>query len=418
AFFGHITQTGRLISLFDIENREAVFPSVHRSYKFCLLTLGQAERAEFVCFATQVSQLADARRRFTLTPEEFRLINPNTLTCPVFRSERDAELTKKLYRAAPVLIAEDQREGNPWGISFMAMLHMSADSHLFQDSPGDGLLPLYEAKMIHQFDHRWATYLPSSYEGSEGEGSRDVSATEKKDPHYTVTPRYWVSQAEVEERLIKRGRNGNVLFKWDRQWLMGWRNICRATDERSFISSVIPRNGVGHSMPILFTDFNPKLVTAFLANMAALVFDYLVRQKLGGTNMTYGYFKQLPTLPPTHYTSIDLNFIVPRVLELTYTAHDLKPWAQDLGFDGPPFAFNPDRRAQLRAELDAYYARLYQLTRDELRYILDPADVMGEDYPSETFRVLKNKEMKTLGEYRTQGLVLAAWDQLETGALH
>ncbi|MDD5035604.1 MAG: hypothetical protein PHE55_12690, partial [Methylococcaceae bacterium] len=106
AFFADVTQNGRLVSLYDIENRDAVFPAVHRSYKFCLLTLGLAEQAEFVCFASQVDQLADARRRFRLSPEEFRLINPNTLTCPVFRSERDAELTKKLYRAAPVLIRD------------------------------------------------------------------------------------------------------------------------------------------------------------------------------------------------------------------------------------------------------------------------------------------------------------------------
>jgi hypothetical protein len=106
AFFGHITQHGRLVSLYDIENREAVFPSVHRSYKFCLLTLGTAQAAEFVCFATQVNQLADPRRRFTLTPAEFRLINPNTLTFPVFRSEHDAELTKKIYRLVSVLIYE------------------------------------------------------------------------------------------------------------------------------------------------------------------------------------------------------------------------------------------------------------------------------------------------------------------------
>ncbi|CAM5423221.1 hypothetical protein [Rhodanobacter lindaniclasticus] len=65
-----------------------------------------------------------------------------------------------------------------------------------------------------------------------------------------------------------------------------------------------------------------------------------------------------------------------------------------MGFDGPTFAFHPDRRAQLRAELDAYYARLYGLIRDELSYILDPADVMGDDYPSETFRVLKNNELR------------------------
>lgn len=124
----------------------------------------------------------------------------------------------------------------------------------------------------------------------------------------------------------------------------------------------------------------------------------------------------------------DLAYIVPRVLELTHTAHDMQAWADDLlatlpsadprppeehDTPLPPFPWNPERRAQLRAELDAYYARLYGLDRDELRYILDPAAVMGADYPSETFRVLKNSELREFGEYRTQRLVLAAWDALE-----
>ena len=103
---------------------------------------------------------------------------------------------------------------------------------------------------------------------------------------------------------------------------------------------------------------------------------------------------------------------MPRVLELTYTSHELAAWAADLGYTGAPFRFDPDRRAQLRAELDAYYARLYGLTRDELRYILDPADTHGPDYPTETFRGLKANELRAFGEYRTRRLVLAAWDAL------
>ena len=404
AYYSHQTQNGRLISLFDIENRDKLFAAVDSRMKFCLLTLGAAEQAEFVFFATQVSQLADPRRRFTLTPDEFRLINPNTLTCPVFRSERDAELTKKLYRAAPVLIEEGKAEGNPWGISFsQGLFNMTSDSHLFADAAGQDLLPLYEAKMIHQFDHRWATF------NAEGD-SRDVTVAEKADPAYTVTPRYWVSQAEVEERLNDKGLI--------RGWLMGWRDITNATNERTVIASVIPRVGVGHTMPLFMTPQVPDKVAALLANFGALVLDFCARVKVGGTHLTYGYLKQFPVLPPEHYSDSDLDFIVPRVLELTYTADNLKPWAQDLGFDGEPFTFDPTRRAILRAELDAYYARLYGLSRDELRYILDPADVMGEDYPSETFRVLKNKETREFGEYRTQRLVLEAWDKLELGELH
>ncbi|WP_374276492.1 Eco57I restriction-modification methylase domain-containing protein [Azonexus sp.] len=424
AYFGHITQNRRLVSLYDIENREAVFPSVHRSYKFCLLTLGAAERAEFVCFATQVSQLADPRRRFTLTPEEFRLINPNTLTCPVFRSERDAELTKKLYRAAPVLMRDAVTAGegkqakvvepaqNPWGISFMRMLDMANDSHLFMDAQAADHLPLYEAKLIHQFDHRWATYTADG-------NSRDVTLPEKTDSDFTVTPRYWVSRAEVEERLCKRDRDGNVIWQWERDWLMGWRDITNATNERTVIASVMPLAGIGNKIPLfLFGDqVEAPQAAAFLANLSSLALDFAARQKIGGTTLNYFYLKQFPVLPIDRYTEADLAFIVPRVLELTYTAHDLSGWAQDLGYGGEPFPFDPDRRATLRAELDAYYAKLYGLTRDELRYILDPADIMGEDYPSETFRVLKNKELKEFGEYRTQRLVLEAWDGINSGAV-
>jgi len=181
---------------------------------------------------------------------------------------------------------------------------------------------------------------------------------------------------------------------------------------------VIPRVGVGHTCPLFFVQVDSQeLRAALLGNMNAIPFDFIARQKVGGTHLTYGYLKQFPVLPPSAYSQSDLDFIIPRVLELTYTALDLKPFAEDLGYEGDPFPWDENRRAQLRAELDAYYAKLYGLTRDELRYILDPADVMGEDYPSETFRVLKNKELRDFGEYRTQRLVLEAWDKLESGEL-
>ncbi len=322
AFFGHITQSGRLASLYDFENRDAVFLDVHRSYKFCLLTIGQAEEAEFAFFLSQPHQLADDSRRFTLTPQEFRLINPNTLTCPVFRSERDAELTKKLYHSASVLINETQENGNPWGISFMQGTHnMSSDSHQFKDEPSIGRVPLYEAKMIHQFDHRWATY--------EGDSAHDVTVTEKADASYAVTPRYWVNEDEVEERLTRYDRGGNLVWQWSREWLMGWRDICRATDERTVICSLLPVVGVGHTMPLAFSNEAPQKLACLVANLSSLSLDYIARLKVGGTHLTYGYLKQFPVLTPDRYSDVDQSFIAQRVLELTYTSDDLSGWASD-----------------------------------------------------------------------------------------
>src|SRR5690606_29837198 len=180
----------------------------------CLLTLGAADQAQFVCFATQVSQLADPRRRFTLTPEEFRLINPNTLTCPVFRSERDAELTKKLYRAAPVLMRDAVIAGegkqakvvepaqNPWGITFsQGLFNMTSASHLFKDEPAPDRLPLYEAKRIQPYEPRWTSFTASGI-------SRDVTLSEKSSPDSAIAPRYSVRLDEVEGRLRKRDRDG------------------------------------------------------------------------------------------------------------------------------------------------------------------------------------------------------------------
>jgi len=423
AFFSAIATTGRLASLYDFENREKLFAAVDSRMKYCLLTLGRQEAARFVFFATQTDHLRDDRRAFSLSAADITLLNPNTKTCPVFRSQADAELTKKIYHRIPVLIDESGgADCNPWGIVFrQGLFNMTSDSDLFQtaaqleaggaersganwvDLDKRVWVRLYEAKMINFFDHRAGSYESRG----DARGYRvlpDTPLRSYEDAGWLSTPFYWVVDDEVESRL------GHT---WTRKWLLGFKDVTSATNERTVIASLFPRVGVGHTLPIIFPkgEHPAHVVMALLANLNSLPLDYVARQKVGGLHLTFGYVRQFPVLPPDQYGSGELEFIVARVLELTYTAHDLAPFARDLGYSGPPFAWDPDRRALLRAELDAYYARLYGLTRDELRYILDPADVYGDDYPSETFRVLKNNEMRHFGEYRTRRLVLEAWDR-------
>jgi very-short-patch-repair endonuclease len=639
-FFADLVEQGQLASLFDFENREALFPGVHRSYKFCLLTLTgsrtQTDATTFTFFATHADHLRDPRRVFTLTADDIARINPNTRTLPVFRTRQDADLTRAIYQRVPVLVNERTGE-NPWDVRFMAMFHMSNDSHLFRTpaelekqgyrlvgnvfvpsppsplshaageggriaapdlssraageggyelpkasreliararqlrreattaesllwellrdrrllgrkfrrqhpigqfiadffcddarliieidgavhreptqqerdrlretilrehgfamlrftneqifdhteqvlreiaafvtahsyehpSPlsqslgrgagGEGYLPLYEAKMIWHYDHRYGTY----------EGVRDRSSTQlptpderqHADPHFVVQPWYWVPAEEVQARL----------GEWQRGWLVGFRDVTNATNERTAIFSLLPRVGAGNNLPILlFSEKSNVRACCLLANLNAQAFDYVTRQKIAGVHMNFFFVSQLPVLPPDAYTPEDLRFIVPRVLELVYTAWDMKPFADDVwreadeglravirphpptpspaalgeGFPFPPFTWNEERRAILRAELDAYYARLYGLTRKQLRYILDPADLTEREladildpweevhdpldpagyatraastFPGETFRVLKEKEQRMYGEYRTRRLVLEAWEKL------
>ncbi|MDA8119474.1 MAG: hypothetical protein M0Z85_05355 [Gammaproteobacteria bacterium] len=304
----------------------------------------------------------------------------------------------------------------------MRMFDMSNDSPLFRtaaqldglgarrqgvnwvESLGPVWVPLYEAKMGDFYDHRAAGY------GTRGNsrGYRvlpETSDEQHRDPTFEPTPFYWVPEREVKSRLRA--------VQWGRDWLFGFKNVTSVTNERTFVGNILPIWGLGNSMPALFIqECEPHRILGFVANINSMVFDYCARQKTGGINLNFFYVKQFPVLPPAIYGQLESAFIVPRVLELIYVSHAMKPFADDMGYGGPIFSWNLERRAVLRAELDAYYARLYGLTRDELRYILDPADVMGEDYPSETFRVLKEKELRTFGEYRTRRLVLEAWDRL------
>ncbi|RCJ29510.1 restriction endonuclease [Nostoc punctiforme NIES-2108] len=399
-FFANIIESQLLVSLYAFDNK-VYFNDIGLNQKLfvlmCLCGVKQkVKSSNFAFYISEAKELSQDNRVFTLAPQDIALINPNTLTCPIFRNSQDAELTKKIYQRVPVL--ENEKTGsNPWGISFMAMFHMANDSGLFKNEAGDGFVPLYEAKMFHQFIHRWATYKNNG-------DTRDLTDEEKSDASFSVQPRYWVSQVEVENKLGKR---------WDKKWLLGWRDVTNSTNERTLISTIFPVSGCNDKFLLMLPSLsNTELIPCLLGCLNSLICDFVARQKIGGTALKYFTMRQLPVLPPELYTPEDIKFISDHVLELVYTAWDMQPFAKDMGYDGEPFIWNPNRRALLRAELDAYYAKLYGLTRDELRYILDPADVYGADFPSETFRVLKNNEIKKFGEYRTQRLVLEAWDNL------
>ncbi|WP_300301111.1 N-6 DNA methylase [Ferrovibrio sp.] len=557
-FFASLVDQRRLVSMHDFQTGLGFFDRIgHARFKFALLTLAAPGtgpmKVAFSFFSRTVEEFADDRRHFDLSPLEIAAINPNTKTAPVFRTRSDADLIAKIYSKVPVLIEErPQDEGgdiNPWGISFQTMFHMSGDSGFFRTPTqleaegwqregtdwvrgiGTGVerrVPLYQAKMIHHFDHRWATYGVDAID--DDEGARDCTIAEKQNPAFEPSPRYWVPEEEVILRAARvpsalksavrmaRSEGGKVRRKADAdtqasaraaalkalvswlagaipvlegqpareadifhllgraqdwrgalkasaerflldpktlatgaemqretplaaddltliaegqkdalalaellidakqpRWLMGWRDICRSTDERTVIASVFPKVGVGHTMPVFFLNRGADLAAAHLAMWLSLPFDFIARLSVGGTHLTYSYLKQFAALPPSTFSTLELDFIRPRVLELTYTSHIMKLWAEDLGYSGPPFAWNEDRRAQLRAELDVLFARKFGLTEEEQRYVLDPAKVKGADYPSETFRVLKEKEIRLFGEYRTERLVIEAWNRLEVG---
>ncbi|MFJ7777801.1 Eco57I restriction-modification methylase domain-containing protein [Streptomyces yangpuensis] len=438
-FFKDLVTKGHLVALYGFENEDKVFPGVHHSVNFalfCMAGSGSPEAPISIAFRVrQTDQISE--RSYHLTGRDIQRLNPNTGTCPVFRSHRDAEITLGIYRRVPVLIDQTKKVGgNPWGISFMTMFHMSNDSNLFRPAAQnnetlddllkagwdlDGtvltrdterLLPLYEAKMLHHYDHRFSTY-ENATEKQLAVGTLPRFNLKQHQDHSAVPlPRYWVSEQNVPtdevgndgKPITEPGVRSRLAAKgWDREWVFGWRDICRASDERTLIAAAAPAHGFGHPYPLALpaSPDHAPLLSAVWSSMAC---DYSVRQKIGGTHLTYGYMQQVPVPTPDDLAP-HAEFISARVIELTYTAHDMTGFARDLGDTGAPFIWDTDRRAVIRAELDALFFHLYGITREDTAYILD------------TFNVTRDNDIKAHGEYRTKNLILAEYDRMAAEGL-
>jgi len=196
--------------------------------------------------------------------------------------------------------------------------------------------------MVHQYDHRFGSFI-----GVENAGDRPSRkyvgwyGVVPTDPNELPMPRYWVSKAEVESRLSG----------WSHGWMLGFRDITNSVVERTVIFTVLPRSGCSDQFGLVFPTAisDPRLSGCLLANANSIVLDYVARQKIGGTHLKKYMLYQLPILAPARYLPADIDFITTRVVELVYSAWDMKPFAEDLGYTGSPYRWDEARRALLRA---------------------------------------------------------------------
>jgi len=333
------------------------------------------------------------------------------------------------------------------------MFHMSNDSDLFHTREdletkgfnlqgnrfvrkGKTYLPLYEARMLGHFNHRAASIEVNPENQYRKATTKSSTTVDLSNPDHFPTPRFWVSRDVVGGPFEKR------------RWSTAYRYVTSSTNARTAFFSVVPVSGASNMMPLAVADAASSKQCALLAELNSFVLDYGLRQKFNSQGLAFHVVNQLPVHPPEHYTPALLEYLVPRVLELTYTAWDLAPFADDVWsesrgdlqasiesqwqsnvdatggghrgksppewiehsdqadgqFPHPPFMWNEERRAQLRADLDGLYGHLYGLEREELSYILD------------TFPIVERQDKEEYDEYRTKRLVLEAYDQLdETG---
>ena len=374
----------------------------------------QGSAARFAFRLDDPAELADGGRSFTLTPGEAALINPNTGALPPFSGSRDAALVSAVYRLVPALWDETRAGGNPWKMRLeTAFPRAAADTGLLRTEQelrdegweltgstftrdGQYMLPVYDPAMVDAYDHRVAE------------------------------PRHWIAargpvtvqrKGEAAERPGVTDRLADLGWKWE--WLCAWRVpiadrpvadrpvVDRPVVERAAVALFLPRAATAASLPLMLPRVVPPFAAALIAAQSSLVFDYVARQKTDGPALRAAHWKQLP-VPTPDTLEPHLPFIVPRVLELVYTSPDLRPLARDLDDPGDPFAWDPERRASLRAELDAFFFRAYGID--------DRADV---EYITSTLQKGADGGEQAKGEYDAGGarhLILDAYDRLAEAA--
>jgi len=426
-FFKAVATEGRLKALYDFENKKIFFRDVHASFKFCVFIASANrifDRTQCAFYLHSVQEMTNPERRFPLAASDFAKVNPNTGTAPVFRTKRDADLTTAIYSRMPILVNRlSGREVKAWPVKYLRMFDMTNDSYLFRTrieleekegaypaggnrfkSPSGEWLPLYTGRMINQYDHRAASVKVNEANLHNASLSKLVSTQEKADPAFLATPQYWVPAASVD---LPAGI----------EWVIAFRDIARATDVRTMIAAIVPRAAYGNTAPLIIPNGHRAGEFACLAaNFNSLPLDYITRQKAQSTHLNWYIVEQLPVVSLETYknklfgTQTASDLVKKAVLELTYTAHDMAPFARVMDFidaEGdvrPPFKWDEDRRLQLRAKLDAIYFHLYGVTdRDDVRYIYS------------TFPIVERQETAKHGRYLSRDLCLAWMSALAAG---
>ncbi|MCY4205816.1 MAG: restriction endonuclease [Bacteroidetes bacterium] len=443
ALFRGIAHQGKLRALYDFQNRSSTrfnrqksekspffFPDVDGRFKFCVFVAsptdtGQNARCAF--FLDDPSQTEDLERCFEITPEDFRRVNPNTGTAPIFRTRRDAKLTMSIYERMPVLVKNVEKDRiRAWPVRYYTMYNTGSDSNLFRTR--DQLLgeekaypiennrfrnregewvPLYEGKMVQAFDHRASDVIINPENLFRPGQKRVLMAEEKKDPTRLPEPRFWVL-------------NCDGAWPEKEPYMIGFKDVTSVTNMRTMIAALIPKSGVGHTLPLLQTTEKEAISTSqllcMLANLNSIVFDYVARQKVQTTHFSWFVLKQMPVVPlddfdRTRFGAVTAhNLVWEAVLELTYTSDDMSSLPQNLDRVGDtskmlsPFLWDEERRLSLRAKLDAIFFHLYGITSaEDIRYIY------------ETFPIIRKKEEGQWGQYQSLQLCLSWFNALEAG---
>ncbi|UYP44195.1 hypothetical protein NEF87_000480 [Candidatus Lokiarchaeum ossiferum] len=438
-FFNKLVNEKKIISLFDFNNKENLFRGISSQQKFCLISLGNVSKeSKFIPMAFELEKIEEINpvlnlmeyynledisnqlnldsKLLLLESNDFQTFNPNTKTCPIFTNNFTYKIFKKAYKY-PILILRDESNNelkNCCNIEISTIFNAASDSNLFiekkdleklkvesENKLSGGIwkddknkyLPLYAGKMVWQYDHRYQGIIKTKA-AQRNEKSFAISEEQKKNIQFYNIPAYWIKEEDFMANLPK---------KWNKKWFFAFRDITGSKNERSLVCSIIPFYPSNHTLPIVYqkedNEHNAENLCILIANFNTLIMDYIARQKISSQHMSFYVVEQLPVIPFEKYPTNIKALIVNKILKLSYNSLDLEEFAKDLNFTENPFIWNEEIRLKIKCEIDAIYALLYKIERDELEKII------------ETFDVLEKKELDKYGSFKTKSLILDNFDK-------
>lgn len=356
--------------LFCFENRKEIFEGVHRSFKFVVLTfektaatrlqalgernasaapddllapIGGTTRFPAAFMRHDVAELDrfPADGALWLDVNLIKRLAPNSHSIMEFKSEMDLAIANKLLSFPPL---GDDIPGS-WKLVLHRELHMTDDGPIFKTANAPGRLPLYEGKMIHQFQTGFQQ------------------------------PKYWVDEQEGRSALLGRKEDQGQLLSYQR-FRLAYRAIASSTNERSMIGAILPASTFsGHSLNVAFEPTDSRIQLILLAFINSFCFDYFLRQQVSA-NLTQFFIYQSP-VPRLSATDAAAKPLLDRAARLTCTTPEFDNLAREVGGDIRG-AIDPGERARLRAELDGLVAHLYGLTEAEFAHILSAFPLVAE----------------------------------------
>ena len=431
------------------------------------------DTARCAFFLHSLAELNDPDRVLNLSAADFTRVNPNTGAAPIFKTRRDAELTTRIYAANPVLVRHEIdgkgrviAEQKAWPVRYVRMFDMTNDSDKFitraelekqgwkpallnrwtrkVERKTEEAVPLYEGKMVQMYDHRAADVVMNMDNLARAAQQEAIADGAKEQFDRFPIPQYFVQAVELPPECVSG-------------WFVGYKEITAPTNVRTMIALLLPSVAFGNKVPLLMADsrhgkFPASDACLLVATMNSFAFDFVLRRKIQGQTINLFILEQLCVVAPEGFerTMASLaegflsdespspqpspargrgsktsasstargsqnetiaDFIRAEVLALTYTAHDMAPFARDMGYVDEagevrqPFVWDPEDRAHRMARLDAIFIRLYGLSEDDASYVLS------------TFPIVKKQDEAAYGRYRTRDLILAYMQSAAKAAL-